>query len=203
MNHANQVMACTSDIPYHVLNTTYQQYLHQASLYAANGRISNGTAALTIFPHYSFDLDTPYGAVDGQKFGVEQPTVKARYSRKYFGRGKGVVAYTLLCNHMPLNGYLIGAHEYESHYVFDIWYRNRSDTVPIAITGDMHSFIKANFAISYWFRLHFDLRFTDLEDLLQKLTAPTIRCSTRNALSSRSGKSTGNSSSAKSRTSPR
>src|SRR5574337_160536 len=33
-----------------------------------------------------------YGAVDGQKFGVERPTVKARYSRKYFGRGKGVVA---------------------------------------------------------------------------------------------------------------
>jgi hypothetical protein len=30
-----------------------------------------------------------YGSVDGQKFGVERPTVKARYSRKYFGRGKG------------------------------------------------------------------------------------------------------------------
>ena len=43
-----------------------------------------------------------YGSVDGQKFGVERPTVKARYSRKYFGRGKGVVAYTLLCNHVPL-----------------------------------------------------------------------------------------------------
>lgn len=36
--------------------------------------------------------------------------LKARHSRKYFGRGKGVVAYTLLCNHVPLNGYLIGAH---------------------------------------------------------------------------------------------
>lgn len=36
-----------------------------------------------------------YGAVDGQKFGVERPTVKARHSRKYFGRGKGQVAYSL------------------------------------------------------------------------------------------------------------
>lgn len=36
--------------------------------------------------------------------------MKARYSRKYFWRGKGVVAYTLLCNHVPLNGHLIGAH---------------------------------------------------------------------------------------------
>ena len=68
---------------------------------------SNAIAALPIFPHYSFDLDTLYGAVDGQKFGVERPTVKARASRKYFGRGKGVVAYTLLCNHVPLNGYLM------------------------------------------------------------------------------------------------
>ena len=92
---------------------TYQQYLRQATLHAANDRISNAIAALPIFPHYSFDLNALYGAVDGQKFGVERPTVKARYSRKYFGRGKGVVAYTLLCNHVPLNGYLIGAHEYE------------------------------------------------------------------------------------------
>jgi len=169
MNHGNQVMARTSDIPYHVLETTYQQYLRQASLHAANDRISNAIAALPIFPHYSFDLETLYGAVDGQKFGVERPTVKARSSRKYFGRGKGVVAYTLLCNHVPLNGYLIGAHEYEAHHVFDIWYRNTSDIVPTAITGDMHSVNKANFAILYWFGPRFEPRFTNMEDQLKEL----------------------------------
>jgi hypothetical protein len=77
-------------------------------------------ALATELPHYSFDLDALYGAVDGQKFSVERPTVKARYSRKYFGHGKGVVAYTLLCNHVPLQGWLIGAHEFEAHHVFDI-----------------------------------------------------------------------------------
>nr|CAA70598.1 transposase [Pseudomonas putida] len=169
MNHGNQVMARTSDIPYHVLESTYQQYLGQATLHVANDCISNAIAALPIFPHYSFDLDSLYGAVDGQKFGVERPTVKARYSRKYFGRGKGVVAYTLLCNHVPLNGYLIGAHEYEAHHVFDIWYRNTSDIVPSAITGDMHSINKANFAILHWFGLRFEPRFTDLDDQLQEL----------------------------------
>ena len=169
MNHGNQVMARTSDIPYHVLETTYQQYLRQASLQAANDRISNAIAALPIFPHYSFDLDALYGAVDGQKFGVERPTVKARSSRKYFGRGKGVVAYTLLCNHVPLNGYLIGAHEFEAHHVFDIWYRNTSDIVPTAITGDMHSVNKANFAILYWFGPRFEPRFTNLDDQLKEL----------------------------------
>jgi len=169
MNHGNLVMSRTGDIPYHVLETTYQQYLRQATLQAANDRISNAIAALPIFSHYSFDLDVLHGAVDGQKFSVERPTVKARHSRKYFGRGKGVVAYTLLCNHIPLNGYLIGAHEYEAHHVFDIWYRNTSDIMPTTITGDMHSVNKANFAILHWFGLRFEPRFTDLEDQLQKL----------------------------------
>lgn len=169
MNHGNVVMARTSDIPYHVLEATYQQYLRQASLQAANDCISNAIAALPIFPHYSFDLDALYGAVDGQKFSVQRPTVKARYSRKYFGRGKGVVAYTLLCNHAPLNGYLIGANEYEGHHVFDVWYRNTSDIVPTAITGDMHSVNKANFAILHWFGLRFEPRFTNLGDQLKEL----------------------------------
>ena len=169
MNHGNHVMAKTSDIPYHMLETTYKQYLRQASLQAANDWIGNAIAALPIFPHYSFDLDVLYGAVDGQKFGVERPTLKARHSRKYFGRGKGVVAYTMLCNHVPLNGYLIGAHEYEAHHVFDIWYRNTSDIVPTAITGDMHSVNKVNFAILSWFGSRFEPRFTNLEDQLNEL----------------------------------
>jgi TnpA family transposase len=169
MNHGNLVMARTSDIAYHVLEATYQQYLRQASLQAANDRISNGIAGLSIFPHYSFDLNALYGAVDGQKFGVERPIVKARHSRKYFGRGKGVVAYTLLCNHVPLQGWLIGAHEYEAHHVFDVWYRNTSDIVPTAITGDMHSVNKANFAILHWFGLRFEPRFTDLDEQLKGL----------------------------------
>ncbi|MEB0134584.1 Tn3 family transposase [Actimicrobium sp. CCC2.4] len=169
MNHGNQVMARTSDIPYHVLETTYQQYLRQASLRAANDCISNAIAALPVFPHYSFDLDALYGAVDGQKLGVERPTVKARSSRKYFARGKGVVAYTMLCNHIPLNGYLIGAHEYEAHHVFDIWYRNTSDIVPTVITGDMHSVNKANFVILYCFGPRFEPRFTNLNDQLKQL----------------------------------
>ncbi|OVA20981.1 hypothetical protein AM331_0005558, partial [Klebsiella pneumoniae] len=79
------------------------------------------------------------------------------------------VAYTLLCNHIPLNGYLIGAHDYEAHHVFDIWYRNTSDIMPTAITGDMHSVNKANFAILHWFGRRFEPRFTDLNAQLKEL----------------------------------
>ena len=169
MNYGNLVMAGTSDIPYHVLEATYQQYLRQASLQAANDQISNAIADLPVFPYYSFDLDVLYGSVDGQKLGVERPTVKARHSRKYFGRGKGVVAYTLLCNHVPLQGWLIGAHEFGAHHVFDIWYRNTSDIVPAVITGDMHSVNKANSAILYCFGRRFEPRFTDLDERLKDL----------------------------------
>jgi hypothetical protein len=78
-------------------------------------------------------------------------------------------AHTLLCNHIPLNGYLIGAHEYEAHHVFDIWYRNTSGIVPTAITGDMHSINRANFTILQWFGLRFEPRFTSTGDMLKEL----------------------------------
>jgi TnpA family transposase len=169
MNHGNLVMSRTSDIAYHILEATYQQYLRLASLRAACDCISNAIAELPIFQHYSFDLGNLYGSVDGQKFSVERPTVKARHSRKYFGRGKGVVAYTLLCNHVPLQGLIIGANEYEGHHVFDIWYRNTSDILPTTITGDMHSRTKANFAALFCFGGRFEPRFTDLNAELANL----------------------------------
>jgi len=169
MNHGNLTMSRTSDIPYHVLNDAYEQYLRLSSLKAACDSISDGIKTLPVFPYYSLELGELYAAVDGQKFSVERPTIKARASKKYFGLGKGVVAYTLLCNHIPLNGYLIGAHEYEAHHVFDIWYRNTSGIVPTAITGDMHSINRANFAILHWFGLRFEPRFTSTEDMLKEL----------------------------------
>jgi len=57
-----------------------------------------------------------------------------------------------------MQGYLISAHEYEAHHVFDIWYRNSSGTEPNVITGDMHSVNKANFAILHWLGLRFEPR---------------------------------------------
>ena len=134
-----------------------------STLQAANDLISNNIAQLSIFPHYSFDLKILYGSVDGQKFEAAEPTIKARHSRKYFGKGKGVVAYTLLANHVPLQSQLIGANEHESHYVFDICYHNTTDITPNAITGDMHSVNKANFAILHWFDFKLEPRFTHLQ----------------------------------------
>jgi Tn3 transposase DDE domain-containing protein len=66
-------------------------------------------------------------------------------------------AYTFLANHMELSG----AHQHESHFVFDVCYHNTSDIVPMAITGDMHSTNKANFGILHWFGMKLSPRFTN------------------------------------------
>ena len=84
MNVGNLTMAQTSDIPYHILATTYQQYLRLASLQGANDKISNAVAELPIFPHYSFDLSALYAGVDGQKFSVDHPRgLKSNGTKSY------------------------------------------------------------------------------------------------------------------------
>ena len=163
MNYGMLSMAETSDIAYDVLTETHHQHVRLATLSTANDKVSNFIAKLDIFPFYSFNPEVLYGSVDGQKFESATPTTKARYSSKYFGRGKGVVAYTLLANHVPLETALIGANEHESHYVFDICYHNTTDIAPTTITGDMHSINKANFAVMHWFGLNLSPRFTNLQ----------------------------------------
>ncbi|MGO8789212.1 MAG: Tn3 family transposase [Terriglobia bacterium] len=169
MNHGNLSMAETSDIPYHVLEATHQQHLRLATLKASNDQISNFIAQLPIFPYYSFDLEVLYGSVDGQKFTAADPTVKARHSRKYFGKGRGVAAFSLLANHVALQTELLSANQHESHWVFDICYNNTSDIMPTTITGDMHSINKVNFAILYWFGMNLAPRFTDMQAQLKHL----------------------------------
>jgi TnpA family transposase len=169
MNHGNFSIAETGDIPYHVLDATHKQHVRLATLKAANDHISNFIAKLPIFPCYSFDLEVLYGSVDGQKFAAASPTTKARFSRKYFGKDRGVVAYSFLANHVALQTELIGANQHESYWVFDICYNNTSDITPTMITGDMHSINKVNFAILQWFGMKLAPRFTTLQTQLKHL----------------------------------
>jgi TnpA family transposase len=150
-NINNHKMAQTSDISYSALEATYKQRLRLSSINKAHDIIANKFYKLGIFKHYTFDHDVLYGAVDGQKFCSTTPTAKARYSRKYYGKGRGIVAYTMLTNHVPIQCELIGSHEHESHFVFDIWYGNTSLITPSIVTGDMHSINKVNFALLHWF----------------------------------------------------
>jgi TnpA family transposase len=169
MNYGNFKMAETCDISYHILEATHQQHLRPATLIEANNQLSNFIASLPIFPYYSIDMEVLYGSVDGQKFAAANPTLKARHSRKYFGKDRGVVAYTLLANHVALQTELLGANQHESYWVFDICYNNTSDIMPTTITGDMHSINMANFAILHWFGMNLAPRFTNLHAQLKHL----------------------------------
>ncbi len=169
LNNGNLNMAEISDIPYDKLLDVYQSRVRVQTLKQANDLISNDIAQMPIFPDYALDMAILYGGVDGQKFEVARPTLKARHSKKYFKKGKGVVAYTLLVNHIPLQTELIGAHEHESYFAFDIWYNNTSTVTPAAITGDMHLINKANFAIMDWFGGKLFPRFTNLQAQLKHL----------------------------------
>jgi len=169
MNHGNAKMADTCDIAYHILDATQEQHLRPATLIKANDLISNYIASLPIFPYYSIDMNVLYGSVDGQKFASGRPTLKARHSRKYFGKDRGLVAYTFLVNHVALQTELLGANQHESYWVFDICYNNTSDIVPTTITGDMHCINMANFAILHWFGMNLAPRFTNLHAQLSHL----------------------------------
>ena len=40
---------------------------------------------------------------------TRRETINARHSPKYFGLKKGIVSYTLVANHIPVNARIIGA----------------------------------------------------------------------------------------------
>ena len=61
---------------------------------------------------------------------------------------------------MPINDKIIGANEYEGHYLFDIVYNNTSDLEIYAVSGDMHSINRINFALMHLFGYRFMPRFT-------------------------------------------
>ncbi len=169
MNNGNLKMADIANIPYAILQDTFNSRIRLATLRATNNIITNDIAQMPIFTHYSFDPEVLYGAVDGQKFEAETPTIKSRHGKKYFGKGKGVVAYTLLCNHIPLQAEIIGANDHESYFAFDIWHNNNTDIMPQILTGDMHIVNRANFAIMYWFNGKLYPRFTNIEVQRQHL----------------------------------
>lgn len=156
-------MGDISDIGYPVLSATSDNFIRLETLRGANDLVSNAIADLTIFRHYDIG-DAIHSSSDGQKFETRINTINARYSPKYFGLKKGVVAYTLLANHVPINAQIIGANEHESHYVFDILFNNTTDIQPEVHSTDTHGTNEVNFAILNIFGYQFAPRYRDIFD---------------------------------------
>ena len=58
-------------------------------------------------------------------------------------------ACTLVANHVPINAKIIGTHEHESHFVFDLLYNNTSDIKPTRHSTDTHGANQVNFLCLY------------------------------------------------------
>jgi len=107
-------MAGISDIDFQTLVSASENFIRLETLTEANDLVSNAIAALPIFAYYDLG-DTVHSSSDGQKFETRIHTINARYSPKYFGLKKGVVSYSLVANHVPVNAKIIGANDHESH----------------------------------------------------------------------------------------
>lgn len=156
-------MGETSDVTYQALASNSDTFIRLETLQKASEVVINAIAQLPIFHHYDIG-DTIHSSSDGQKFETQLHTINARYSPKYFGLMKGIVAYTLTANHVPLNTEIIGPNEHESHYVFDLLYNNLTDIQPTIHSTDTHGTNEVNFGILHFFGYQFAPRYRDIYD---------------------------------------
>ena len=140
-------MAQSSDLSYQRLYTQSKNFMRLETLIDANDAITNAIADLPIFKYWNIHDDYIHGSVDGQKYETRLHSFIARYSSKYFGVNKGVVAYTLSANHIPVNTKIISANHHESHYLFDILYNITSGMDINWLSGDGHSINQVNFTL--------------------------------------------------------
>ncbi len=152
-----------SDIKEQDLISTYNNFIRYQTLTEASDEIMNKVAKLPIFTKYTLTDYGMHAGVDGQKIETKYNIIKARYSSKYYGLGKGISAYTLFANCLPLCTKVIGANEHESHYLLDILKSNTSEIEVNSVSGDMHSINRVNFTLLYMFGYRFMPRFTKLD----------------------------------------
>ena len=150
------------------LMTTARNYLRLETLHAVNDAIRNAIATLPAFHLYDI-RDSMHSSSDGQRMETQIETINARYSPKYFGLKQGGSAYTLVANHVPINAKIIGTHEHESHYVFDLFYNNTSTLKPEQHSTDTHGTNQVNFWILHVFGYRFAPRYRDLHKKIDTL----------------------------------
>ena len=156
-------MGAISDVAYPTLADASDNFIRLETLQVANDSVSNATAELPIFRYYNIG-GTVHSSSDGQKFETSLHTLNARHSSRYFGLKKGIVAYTLIANHIPVNARVIGAHEHESHFVFDLLFNNTTAVQPAIHSTDTHGSNPVNFALLHFFGYQFAPRHRGLYD---------------------------------------
>lgn len=154
-------MAEVADLKYSALATTSRNFVRQETLRAANDAIANATAKLPAFKLFNIQQRL-HSSSDGQRFETQVDTYKARHSPKYFGLKKGISVVTAVANHIPIAGTVIGAHEHESHYVFDLLFNNTSEVRPEQHSTDTHGTNQINFFTLDTYGYRFAPRYRDV-----------------------------------------
>ncbi len=162
-------MASISDISLQDLLTTAHNFIRLETLKAANDFVTNALAKLPIFQYFNIEEEIIHGSIDGQKIDTQTDTINARHSPKYFVLGKGVSSLTLVANHIPINAKIIGSHEHESWFAYDILYNNTSDVDPRILSTDTHGTNQVNHAILDFFGYLFAPRYKHLDSEHRKI----------------------------------
>ncbi|HTS44535.1 MAG TPA: Tn3 family transposase [Puia sp.] len=155
-------MAESSDISYQSMLTTARNFLYLENLKKANDLVTNALAKLSIFKYFNIEEDTIHGSIDGQKIDTQINTINARHSPKYFGLRKGVASISLIANNIPVNARIIGTHEHESHFLYDLVFNNTSDVDPDIVSTDDHGINQVNHMILDIFGCQFSPRYVNL-----------------------------------------
>jgi TnpA family transposase len=150
------------------LQTTARNYLREETLHQANDTICNAISSLSIFDEYDIGGQR-HSSSDGQHIETQIPTINARNTKKYFVLKKCVSGYTLVLNHVPINAKIIGTHEHESHYVYDVLHNNTTDIKPERHSTDTHGTNQVNFWILLVFGYQFAPRYRNLRKKIDGL----------------------------------
>ncbi len=160
-------MADISDLSFYDLRAVSDNFIRPETLAAANDLLTNALAAMPLFQAFNLG-DKVHSSSDGQKFESQFDTYNARHSSKYFGLHKGVVAYSLVANHIPINAKVLAADEHESHYVFDLLFNNSSQLKPELHSTDTHGTNEVNFALLHMFGYQFAPRYKNIAQKTKK-----------------------------------
>lgn len=147
INLGNYKLSENSNLLYHLLNDTQANCFQLETIMKINKIIAEKTAALPIFKYHNTFEDKLHISFDGEKIVAKYETFNAKFSSKYFGTEKGLVVLSMILNGIAVNFKIIGAHEREGHYVFDMIFNNNTDLEPDWISGDMHLINRINFAL--------------------------------------------------------
>jgi TnpA family transposase len=155
-------MAEISDVSQQEMVSTAHDFIRLENLKNGNDQVTNAMARLPIFKYFNIEEETIHASMDGSKINTQLDTFNARNSPKYFGLGKGVSSITLVANHIPVNAKIIGAHQHESHFAYDLVYNNTSDVDPQILSTDTHGTNQVNHAVLDVFGYQFAPRYKNL-----------------------------------------